>query len=119
MLAFAVLGGAAIALRKNANAHKRLMILATICISNAGFWRWWGPVLERLVGDGYCGSWAQLYRGDLFHLAMLGAYHLISQRRLYSAYTLGGARGLGIELVAVWMYLSPWWKPVATVLIGS
>src|SRR5579872_6765782 len=37
MLAFAVLGGMAIALRKNADAHKRLIILATIFIANAGF----------------------------------------------------------------------------------
>jgi hypothetical protein len=39
-------------------------------------------------------------------------------RRLYSAYMLGAVWGLGVEFVAVWMYVSPWWKPVATVLIG-
>ena len=118
MLAFAVLGGAAIALRKSADAHKRLMILATICISNAGFSRWWGPGLRSLLGDGFWGDWAQLYLADLLLVAMLGAYDLISRRRLYSAYALGAVWGLGIESVGVWMYVSPWWKPVATVLIG-
>jgi hypothetical protein len=52
MLAFSVLGGAAIALRRAPDAHKRLMILATIFIADAGFSRWWAPGLEKLLGDG-------------------------------------------------------------------
>ena len=69
MLAFTVLGGFAIAQRKNADAHKRLMIMATICISNAGFGRWWAPGLERLLGDGYWGNWAQAYLSDFLLFA--------------------------------------------------
>lgn len=118
MLAFAVLGGLAIALRKRPDAHKRLMILATICIANAGFSRWWARGLESLVGDGYWGNWAQLYLSDFLLIAMVGAYDLISRRRMYSAYIFGALWGLGVELAAVWMYMSPWWKPVATALIG-
>lgn len=118
MLAFAVLGGLAIGLRKRPDAHKRLMILATICIANAGFSRWWARGLESLVGDGYWGNWAQVYLSDFLLIAMVGAYDLISRRRMYSAYIFGAIWGLGVEFVAVWMYMSPWWKPVATVLIG-
>lgn len=118
MLAFAVLGGAAIALRKVPDTHKRLMILATICIADAGFSRWWAPGLERLLGDGYWGTWTQVYLSDFLLIALLGAYDMISRRRLYSAYVLGAVWGLGVEFVAVWLYVSPWWKPVATVLIG-
>lgn len=118
MLAFAVLGGLAIGLRKNPNAHKRLIILATICIANAGFSRWWAPGLEKFLGDGYWGDWAQMYLSDLLLIAMLGAYDLITRRRLYSAYVFGAVWGLGLEFVAVWMYVSPWWKSVATLLIG-
>ena len=118
MLAFALLGGAAIALRKRSDAHKRLMILATIFISDAGFSRWWGPALGRLIGDGYWGNWAQLYLGDLLLAAMVGAYDLISRGRMFTAYVLGAACGIGLEFAAVWLYVSPWWKPVATTLIG-
>lgn len=118
MLAFAVLGGLAIALRKSPEAHKRLMILATIFIADAGFSRWWAPGLERFLGDGYWGNWAQLYLSDFLLVAMLGACDLISRRRLYPAYVFGAVLGLGAEVVAVWLYVSPWWKPVATVLIG-
>lgn len=118
MVNFAVLGGAAIALRKEPDAHKRLMILATIFVANAGFTRWWGNGLERLLGDGYWGSWAQQYLSDLVLIAIVGAYDLFSRRRLNSAYIVGAVWGLGIEFVAIWMYVSPWWKPVAAVLIG-
>lgn len=118
MLCFTVLGGAAIASRKSPDAHKRLMILATIFIADAGFGRWWGPGLERLFGDGYWGSWLQDYLSDFLLVALVGAYDLISRRRLYSAYVLGAVWGLGVELVGIWLYVSPWWKPVATMLIG-
>lgn len=118
MLDFAVLGGLAIALRKSPDAHKRLMILATICIANAGFSRWWAPGLEKLFGDGYWGNWAQLYLSDFLLIAMVGSYDLMSRRRMYSAYVFGALGGLGVEFVAVWVYMSPWWKPVATALIG-
>ena len=118
MLAFGVLGGAAIALRKSPDAHKRLMVLATIFIADAGFSRWWSPGLERLLGNGYWGNWAQLYLSDFLLAALVGAYDLLSRRRLYSAYVFGAVWGVGVDLVAIWMYVSPWWKPVATVLIG-
>lgn len=118
MAAFAVLGGLAVALRKSPEAHKRLIILATIFIADAGFSRWWAPGLERFLGNGYWGTWAELYLSDFLLAAAIGAYDLISRRRLYSAYVFGAVWGLGLELVAVWAYLSPWWKPVATVLIG-
>ena len=118
MLCFTVLGGAAIAARKDADAHKRLMILATIFIADAGFGRWWAPGLEKLFGDAFWGSWLQDYLSDFLLVALIGVYDLISRRRLYSAYVLGAVWGLGVEVVGVWLYVSPWWKPVATTLIG-
>jgi hypothetical protein len=118
MLAFSVVGGLAIALRKSPDAHKRLIILATIFIADAGFSRWWAPGLEKLLGDGYFGNWAQIYLSDFLLVAMIGAYDLFSRRRLYAAYIFGAAWGLGVESVAVWLYMSPWWKPVATAIIG-
>jgi len=115
---FAVLGGAAIALRKTGDAHKRLMLLATICISNAGFARWWDPGLEKLFGDGLWGSWMQNYFSDFLLITLLGVYDLFTRRRLYFAYVLGSAWELVVGFIGVWLYVSPWWKPVATTLIG-
>jgi uncharacterized membrane protein YozB (DUF420 family) len=118
MAAFAVLGGLAIAWRKSADAHKRLMILATVCIANAGFSRWLAPHLEKFVGNGYWGNWLELYLSDFLLIALLGAYDLFTRGRLYGAYVFGAVWGLGLEFIAIWLYVSPWWKPVATTLIG-
>ena len=119
MLNFGVLGALAIALRKSPEAHKRMMILATIFIADAGFSRWWAPGLERLLGDGYWGNWAQLYLGDFLLVLLVGIYDLMGRRRLFPVYVFGAVWGLGAEFIAVWMYVSPWWKPVATWLIGG
>lgn len=118
IVSFAVLGGAAIAWRKTGDAHKRLMILATISISNAGFARWWDPGLEKLFGDGLWGSWAQDYLSDFLLIALLGMYDLFTRRRLYFAYVLGSAWELVVGFIGALLYVSPWWKPVATMLIG-
>ncbi|MHB8811791.1 MAG: hypothetical protein ACYDAE_00825 [Steroidobacteraceae bacterium] len=69
------------------------MTLATICIADAGFSRWWTNGLERLVGNGYWGNWAPLYLNDFLLIAMVGAYDLISGRRIHSAYIFGAPWG--------------------------
>ncbi len=94
MVNFAMRGGAAIDLRRSPDAHKRLMILATICVAEARFPRWWGKGLERLLRDGYWWNWARLYLSDFLLIVLLGAYDLVSRRRLYSAYVLGAVWGL-------------------------
>jgi len=118
MLNFAVLGGAAIAMRKTPDAHKRLIILATLFISDAGFARWWAPGLERLLGNGYWGSWAQDYLSNFLLIALVGAYDVFSRRRMHPAYVFGAIWGLSVNFCAIWLYVSPWWKSLATVLIG-
>lgn len=118
MLAFAMLGGLAIAWRKSSDAHKRLIILATICIADAGFSRWLAPHMEKFVGNGYWGNWLEGYLSNFVLIALLGAYDLFTRGRLYGAYVFGAVWGLGLEFIAIWLYVSPWWKPLATMLIG-
>lgn len=118
MLNFAVLGGGAIAVRKAPDAHKRLIIFATICISDAGFSRWWGPGLERLLADGSWGSCARIYLSDLLLIALVGAYDVFSRRRMYPAYVFGAIWGRAVEFGSIWLYVRPWWKSLATALIG-
>jgi hypothetical protein len=118
LLSFTVLVSAAVALRNIPSAHKRLMILATICIANAGFFRWWGNALERLFGDGYWSLWAQLFLGDVLLIAVLGIYDLVTRRRLHPVYIFGVTWAVGFELFAVWLNDSPKWEPIARKLIG-
>jgi len=123
ILNFAVMASAAFALRRTPSAHKRLILLATIFISNAGFARWWeGPVLHWVTQHhGVIGYWAYaagLFLSDFLLVMAIGAYDLVTRRRLHPAFVVGAAFSLLVEALAIELYVSPWWKPVALRLIG-
>lgn len=117
MLIFGPLAAAALLLRENSSAHKRLILLATIFISDAGFARWLGNDF-LFAGNGFWGQYLQLYVFDFLLVALLGVYDYVTRRRLHPAFIAGAAWGLSLEFVIIWLYVSPWWKPIATMLIG-
>lgn len=123
ILNFAVMASAAFALRRIPSAHKRLILLATIFIANAGFARWWeGPIMHWVTQHhGVPGYWAfaaGLFLSDLLLVLAMAAYDLATRRRLHPAFVLGAAFGLLVDALAIELYVSPWWKPVARHLIG-
>jgi hypothetical protein len=118
MVAFAGLAGSAIALHGQASAHKRLILLSTLYISDAGFSRWLGDAVHHLMGEGSVSFFAQLYLANDVLILGLGAYDLISRRRLHPAYLAGLAWVTANQLTATALYTSPMWKHVALRLIG-
>jgi hypothetical protein len=74
---FAVLAGFAYALRRNAAAHKRLIIIATICLTRAAFFRWHLPILFRQIYPAYAATYVLLL--------LLAAYDLWSTRKINRA----------------------------------
>lgn len=115
---FGVMAGAAIIWRKTPSAHKRLILLATIFIANAGFSRWWGDAIAKMVGSGLWQDWMVFFLADLLLIALIGAYDLLTRRRLHPAFVAGASFGLAVQVIAVWAYVSPWWKPVSIRLLG-
>jgi hypothetical protein len=79
---FAVLAGFAFALRRNAAAHKRLIIIATAGLTRAAFNRWHIPILFHQFYAAYAATY--------IFLALLVAYDLWSTRRLHRATLWGG-----------------------------
>ena len=57
VLNFASLATAGLLLRRDAAAHKRLMLLATMSLLQAGFIRWWGKAMLAAFGSGFLGGW--------------------------------------------------------------
>jgi hypothetical protein len=115
--AFVGLLGSAVAFRNVAPIHKRLVLMSTIYISDAGFARWLGGPLHGLLGDGPAAFWAFAYSGTAILFLGLGAYDLITRRRLHPAY-LGGLAWVAVcETMALSLYFSAAWKPVATSLV--
>jgi hypothetical protein len=118
MLAFAGLAGAGFALRGNPQAHKRLILLATFYIVDAGYSRWLGGSIRGVLGSGFPGRFTGLYLGpDLLALA-LGGYDLATRGRLHPAYIAGGLWMLACQLGGISLLLLPQWKPVALAIIG-
>ena len=74
---FAVLAGFAYALRRDAAAHKRLIIIATVCLTRAAFFRWHVPILFRQVYPAYAATYVLLL--------LLAGYDLWSTRRIHRA----------------------------------
>lgn len=121
MLAFAGLVAAAgvAAARGWFSAHKRLLLLATFYIADAGFARLLGDPLEALFGMGFWSLMAQAYLASDLLMAGLGAYDLVTRRRLHPAYVGGLVWVLAIQMPAAWLYVSPLWPPFALRLIGQ
>lgn len=134
MLAFAGLAGAAFLLVKQPAAHKRLILLATLYISDAGFARalgWGGipfPWLSEFGHHGGGGSLAAYWPdagavclGNDVLILGLGVYDWITRRRLHPAYVWGVAYVVALQLMEVALMVDPlWklWKPAALKLIG-
>ena len=118
IIAFGTLAGAAFLLRKNSPAHKRLILLATLAISDAGFARWLGGDFHALLGNGFWPSYAGLYLSTDILILGFGAYDWITRRRLHPAYMIGATWIFALELTENFLDLSPAWKPIALKLIG-
>ena len=99
VLTFALLVGAAIVSRKSPQAHKRLMLLASIAIISpalARILRW--PVFGPALNDNF----AMAAIGGVFVLAaVVAAYDLMTRRRLHPATLAGVVTIVGVKLAAV------------------
>ena len=118
MLGFAGLAAAAFALRRDGSAHKRLILLATFYITDAGYSRWLGAGVHHLLGGDFLGRFVGLTLGPDLMLLALGGYDYVTRKRLHPAYVAGAAWMLGCQLVGVSLYRLPEWKTVALAIIG-
>jgi hypothetical protein len=118
ILAFAGLVIPAIALRNYPAVHKRLILLATLNISDAGFARWLGGAVHARVGDGFWPFLAEFYLANDILIVGLGVYDLVTRRRLHTAYIAGAAWIFANQMTASWLYHDPHWALIAVKLIG-
>jgi hypothetical protein len=119
ILAFATLTGAGLLLRRNAAAHKRLMLMGLIYISDAGFARFLNVFAAEPMGEGFWADMTALYLGSNILLLGLGAYDLVTRRRLHPAYVIGMVWVVALELTAWSLLYSDQWKTISLHLIGQ
>jgi hypothetical protein len=118
IVAFARLIVPAFIWRKDPSVHKRLILLATLYISDAGFSRWQGGTMEAWFGNGFWGNATQLYFGGDLLVIGVGLYDWLTRKRLHPAYIAGAAWTAAVQLTAISVYMAPGWAPVAARLLG-
>ena len=118
MVLFGSVAAAGLLMRKYPSAHKRLMLLATVGVLDAGFGRWFGPWISDHFGDGYFGFLAQIYLGsDAIVLAAV-LYDSVTRRSVHPVYLAAVPWILSVQAVTSWIYHAPGWLPIARGLIG-
>ncbi len=119
IVAFVGLLSAAVVFRDDAPAHKRLVLMSTIYITDAGFARWLGGPIGKLAGDTHFGMWASLYACTATLILGVGLYDLITRKRLHPAYLAGLAWVAAVQFTSVTLYFTPAWKALAAGWIAA
>ena len=118
ILGFGVLVTAGFLLRAKPSAHRRLMLLATLAISDAGFARWTALPLHQMLGGGFWADFAGNYAANDVLVVALGAYDLVTRRRLHPAYICGAGYLFVSQFTATTLLRDAAWKAIALHLIG-
>ena len=128
MLLFGCVAGAGIYLRKNYVAHKRLMLLATLILTDAGFGRWLMVKATPLFGDaffkyttlsqGFWRFWAYEVPPTLILLLALGVYDMVTRKQLNKIYVWAVAFYLLVTATEGYLYYNNSWFTMMKHLIG-
>jgi hypothetical protein len=118
ILAFAGLTASGLLMRGIPSAHKRLMLLGLIYISDAGFARLLNGVIAAPLGQGVGGAVAGLYLGSDLLMLGLGVYDLATRGRLHPAYIAGVVWTIALQFTALVLLGNATWKALSLHLIG-
>jgi hypothetical protein len=118
MLAFSVFMTAGVIYRRNPAAHKRLMILSAVAISDAGFARIWLMGIKVDV-PGLFGWWLQYFWGIFLILVAMAVWDLWHRQRIHPAVLFGAAVLWTGEIVATILNFSPAWRELMVRLVSG
>ncbi|MBA2933941.1 hypothetical protein HZF05_07490 [Sphingomonas sp. CGMCC 1.13654] len=97
-------------------AHKRLMILLTICFLDPGTSRAWG-FFSPIHPHGAFGWWLHFFWGNAAMLLAMMGWDVWHHGRVHPALLTGGALIAAGETAAVFLEFFPWWHEVAAGLV--
>ena len=116
ILAFVGLTTAGLLMRGVPSAHKRLMLLGLIYISDAGFARFLNGAVP--APQGAWGEAIRLYVGSDLLMLGLGVYDLATRARLHPAYLSGVVWMIALQGTALLLLGNPTWKALSLHLIS-
>jgi hypothetical protein len=118
MIAFSTFILAGLLQRRDLAAHKRLMILSAVAISDAGFARAWQFTI-KVAPPGPFGWWLQFFWGIALLLVAMAAWDLWRWRRIHPTVIWGAALLIGGEILTTALYFTPAWKTLMTAAVKA
>jgi hypothetical protein len=119
IVSFTLLASAAIALRRDPPAHKRLILIATTVIVGAAYDRWWSEALTHALGDGVGVLLVEEFLATNLIFAGAVAYDYFTRGRLHRIYETLIPLILLAEVAACYIYYLPSWPAAAALLISG
>lgn len=118
IFAFSVFMAAGVIFRKKPAAHKRLMLLSAVAISDAGFARIWLIGIKTNL-PGLFGWWIQYFWGISLILVAMILWDLWCRRRVHPAVLFGAALLWTGEIVVTLLNFSPSWREAMVRLVNA
>ena len=118
MIAFSVFMSAGVIFRRSPAAHKRLMILSAVAISDAGFARIWLIGIKTEI-PGLFGWWLQYFWGIFLILVAMGLWDFWRRRRIHPAVLFGAALLWAGEIATTILNFSPTWREIMVRLVSA
>ena len=118
MIAFSVFMTAGVIFRKNPAAHKRLMILSAVAISDAGFARIWLIGIKTQL-PGLFGWWLQYFWGIFLILVAMGVWDLWRRGRIHPTVLFGAVLLWTGEIITAVLNFSPTWRDMMVRLVNA
>ena len=109
---------AGVIFRRNPAAHKRLMILSAVAISDAGFARIWLMGINTEI-PGLFWLVAAIPLGHFSHSRRHGVWDLWRRRRIHPAVLFGAALLWTGEIITTILNFSPTWRDVMVRLVNA
>src|ERR1700691_4369204 len=118
MITFSIFMTAGVIYRKNPAAHKRLMLLSAVAISDAGFARIWLMAIKTEL-PGLFGFWLTYFWGIFLLLLAMGVWDLWRRRRIHPAVLFGAALLWTGEIITTILNFSPAWRELMVRLVNA
>jgi uncharacterized membrane protein YwzB len=110
VICMAVLLPCGLVMRRNSAAHRRVMILATICISDAGFSRMVGLVLPAPTR--FLGTYLFYEGGTLFIIVLMFLWDW-KRNRVMQQFLWGACFVIAVGLAATGLYFNATWQSIS------
>ena len=118
MIAFSVFMTAGVIFRRSPAAHKRLMVLSAVAISDAGFARIWLNGIKTEI-PGLFGWWLTYFWGIFLILVAMGVWDFWRRKRIHPAVLFGAALLWAGEIVTTFLNFSPTWREIMVRLVNA